>query len=177
MQNLHIKNLNNINYINIYIDYLIKEIQSPNNTKEIKKFHNKATEFLLKELNKIKIVNSRIARVQSDVIYYISYSKNNLNEITIEKLRELTQTVIELNKLKNITINSYINNTSYEIDDYLDTTDYEASFDNEDFSEYKNIYYITPISYTLKCPFGEKERRYLDISIKNNKVIDINVNW
>ena len=177
MQNLHIKNLNNINYINIYIGYLIKEIQSTNNTKEIKKFHNKATEFLLKELNKIKIVNSRITRVQSDVIYYISYSKNNLNEITIDKLKELAQTVIELNKLKNITINSYINNTSYEIDDYLDTTDYEASFDNEDFSEYKNIYYITPISYTLICPFGEKERRYLDISIKNNKVIDINVNW
>ena len=177
MQNLHIKNLNNINYINIYIGYLIKEIQTTNNKKEIKKFHNKATEFLLKELNKIKIVNSRITRVQSDVIYYISYSKNNLNEITIDKLKELAQTVIELNKLKNITINSYINNTSYEIDDYLDTTDYEASFDNEDFSEYKNIYYITPISYTLIYPFGEKERRYLDISIKNNKVIDINVNW
>ena len=166
-----------MNYINIYIDYLIKEIQSTNNTKEIKNFHNKATEFLLKELNKIKIVNSRIVRVQSDIIYYISYSKNNLNEITIEKLRELAQTVIELNKLKDITINSYISKTSYKIEDYFDTTDYEASFDDEDFTEYKNIYYITPISYTLICPFGEKERRYLDISIKNNKVTDINVNW
>lgn len=177
MQNLHIKNLNNINYINIYIGYLIKEIQSTNNTKEIKKVHNKATEFLLKELNKIKIVNSRITRVQSDIIHYISYKKNNLNEITIEKLRELAQTVIELNKLKDITINSYIAKTSYEITDYFDSTDYEASFDDEDFTEYKNIYYITPISYTRICPFGEKETRYLDISIKNNKVIDINVNW
>ena len=177
MQNLHLKNLQNLNYINIYIDYLIKEIQSTNNTKEIKNFHNKATEFLLKELNKIKIVNSRIVRVQSDIIYYISYSKNNLNEITIEKLRELAQTVIELNKLKDITINSYISKTSYKIEDYFDTTDYEASFDDEDFTEYKNIYYITPISYTLICPFSEKERRYLDISIKNNKVTDINVNW
>ena len=177
MQNLHIKNLNNTNYINIYIDYLIKEIQSTNNTKEFENLHNKATEFLLKELNKIKIINSRINRVKSDVITYITRKQNNFNEITIEKLKELSQTVIELNKLKNITINSYINNTSYEIDDYLDTTDYEASFDNEDFSEYKNIYYITPISYTLICPFGETERRHLDISIKNNKVIDINVNW
>lgn len=177
MQNLHIKNLNNINYINIYIDYLIKKLQSTNNTNEFKNFHNKATEFLLKELNKINIVNSRINRVKSDVIYYISYSKNNQNEITIEKLRELAQTVIELNKLKDITINSYINNTSYEIEDYFNTTNYEESFDDEDFTEYKNIYYITPISYTLISPFGEKERRYLDISIKNNKVIDINVNW
>ena len=177
MQNLHLKNLNNINYINIYIDYLIKEIQSTNNTKEIKKFHNQATEFLLKELNKIKIVNSRIKRVQSDVIYYISYSKNNLNEITIEKLKELSQITIELTNLKDITIDSYITKTSYKIEDYFDTTDYEASFDDEDFTEYKNIYYITPISYTLICPFGEKERRYLDISIKNNKVTDINVNW
>lgn len=156
MQNLHLKNLQNLNYINIYIDYLIKKIQSTNNTKEIKKFHNKATDFLLKELNKIKIVNSRITRVQSDIIHYISYKKNNLNEITIEKLRELAQTVIELNKLKDITINSYIAKTSYEITDY---------------------YYITPIEYTRLLPFGEKETRYLDISIKNNKVIDINVNW
>lgn len=177
MQNLHIKNLNNINYINIYIGYLIKKLQSTNNTKEIKKFHNQATEFLLKELNKIKIVNSRIKRVQSDVIYYISYSKNNLNEITIEKLKELSQITIELNNLKSITIDSYISKTTYKIEDYFDTTDYEASFDDEDFTEYKNIYYITPISYTRICPFGEKERRYLDISIKNNKVIDINVNW
>ena len=177
MQNLHIKNLNNINYINIYIDSIIKKLQSTNNTKEIKKFHNKATEFLLKELNKIKIVNSRINRVKSDVIYYISYSKNNLNEITIEKLKELSQITIELNKIKNITINSYISKTSYKIEDCFDTTDYEASFDDEDFTEYKNIYYITPISYTLICPFGEKERKYLDISIKKNKVIDINVNW
>lgn len=177
MQNLHLKNLQNLNYINIYIDYLIKEIQSTNNTKEIKKFHNKATDFLLKELNKIKIVNSRITRVKSDIIYYISYSKNNLNEITIEKLRELAQTVIELNKIKDITFNSYISKTSYKIDDYFDTTDYEASFDDDDFTEYKNIYYITPISYTRLLPFGGKERRYLDISIKNNKIIDINVNW
>lgn len=177
MQNLHIKNLNNTNYINIYIGYLIKEIQSTNNTKEIKKFHNKATEFLLKELNKIKIVNSRINRVKSDVITYITRKQNNFNEITIEKLKELAQTTIELNKLKDITIDSYITKTSYKIEDYFDTTNYEESFDNENFTEYKNIYYITPISYTLICPFGEKERRYLDISIKNNKVIDINVNW
>lgn len=177
MQNLHIKNLNNINYINIYIGYLIKEIQSTNNTKEIKKFHNKATEFLLKELNKIKIVNSRINRVKSDVITYITRKQNNFNEITIEKLKELAQITIELNKLKDITIDSYITKTSYKIEDYFDTTNYEESFDNENFTEYKNIYYITPISYTLICPFGEKERRYLDISIKNNKIIDINVNW
>jgi len=177
MQNLHIKNLNNTNYINIYIDYLIKEIQSTNNTKKVKELHNKATKFLLNELNKINIVNSRINRVKSDVIYYISYSKNNLNEITIEKLKELSKITIELTNLKDITIDSYITKTSYKIEDYFDTTDYEASFDDEDFTEYKNIYYITPISYTRICPFGEKERRYLDISIKNNKVTDINVNW
>lgn len=177
MQNLHIKNLNNTNYINIYIDSIIKKLQSTNNTKEFENLHNKATEFLLKELNKIKIINSRINRVKSDVIYYISYSKNNLNEITIEKLKELSQITIELTNLKDITIDSYITKTSYKIEDYFNTTNYEESFDDEDFTEYKNIYYITPISYTLICPFGENERRYLDISIKNNKVIDINVNW
>lgn len=177
MQNLHIKNLNNTNYINIYIDSIIKKLQSTNNTKEFENLHNKATKFLLKELNKIKIVNSRINRVKSDVITYITRKQNNFNEITIEKLKELAQITIELNKLKDITIDSYITKTSYKIEDYFDTTDYEESFDDEDFTEYKNIYYITPISYTLICPFGEKERRYLDISIKNNKVIDINVNW
>lgn len=177
MQNLHIKNLNNTNYINIYIGYLIKKLQSTNNTKEFEKLHNKTTEFLLNELNKIKIINSRINRVKSDVIYYISYSKNNLNEITIEKLKELSKITIELTNLKDITIDSYITKTSYKIEDYFDTTDYEESFDDEDFTEYKNIYYITPITYTRICPFGETERRYLDISIKNNKVTDINVNW
>lgn len=177
MQNLHIKNLNNTNYINIYIDSIIKKLQSINNTKKFENLHNKATEFLLKELNKIKIINSRINRVKSDVITYITRKQNNFNEITIEKLKELAQITIELNKLKDITIDSYITKTSYKIEDYFDTTDYEESFDDEDFTEYKNIYYITPISYTLICPFGEKERRYLDISIKNNKVIDINVNW
>lgn len=106
MQNLHIKNLNNTHYINIYIDSINKKLQSTNNTKEL-----------------------------------------------------------------------YITKTSYKIEDYFDTTDYEESFDDEDFTEYKNIYYITPITYTRICPFGETERRYLDISIKNNKVTDINVNW
>lgn len=177
MQNLHIKNLNNTNYINIYIDSIIKKLQSTNNTKEFENLHNKATEFLLKELNKIKIINSRINRVKSDVITYITRKQNNFNEITIEKLKELAQITIELTNLKDITIDSYITKTSYKIEDYFDTTDYEASFDDEDFTEYKNIYYITPITYTRICPFGEKERRYLDISIKNNKVTDINVNW
>lgn len=177
MQNLHIKNLNNTNYINIYIDSIIKKLQSTNNTKEFEKLHNKTTEFLLNELNKIKIINSRINRVKSDVITYITRKQNNFNEITIEKLKELSQITIELNKLKNITVDSYIAKTSYKIEDYLNTTDYEASFDDEDFTEYKNIYYITPIKYTRICPFGETERRYLDISIKNNKVTDINVNW
>ena len=177
MQNLHIKNLNNTNYINIYIDSIIKKLQSTNNTKEFENLHNKATEFLLKELNKIKIINSRINRVKSDVITYITRKQNNVNEITIEKLKELAQITIELNKLKDITIDSYITKTSYKIEDYFDTTDYEESFDDEDFTEYKNIYYITPITYTRICPFGEAERRYLDISIKNNKVTDINVNW
>lgn len=177
MQNLHIKNLNNTNYINIYIDSIIKKLQSTNNTKEFENLHNKATEFLLKELNKIKIINSRINRVKSDVITYITATKNNFNEITIEKLKELAQITIELNKLKDIIIDSYISKTSYKIEDYFDTTDYEESFDDEDFTEYKNIYYITPITYTRICPFGETERRYLDISIKNNKVTDININW
>ena len=177
MQNLHIKNLNNTNYINIYIDSIIKKLQSTNNTKEFENLHNKATEFLLKELNKIKIINSRINRVKSDVITYITRKQNNFNEITIEKLKELAQITIELNKLKDITIDSYITKTSYKIEDYFDTTDYEESFDDEDLTEYKNIYYITPITYTRICPFGETERRYLDISIKNNKVTDINVNW
>lgn len=177
MQNLHIKNLNNTNYINIYIDSIIKKLQSTNNTKEFENLHNKATEFLLKELNKIKIINSRINRVKSDVITYITRKQNNFNEITIEKLKELAQITIELNKLKDITIDSYITKTSYKIEDYFDTTDYKESFDDEDFTEYKNIYYITPITYTRICPFGETERRYLDISIKNNKVTDINVNW
>lgn len=177
MQNLHIKNLNNTNYINIYIDSIIKKLQSTNNTKEFEKLHNKTTEFLLNELNKIKIINSRINRVKSDVITYITRKQNNFNEITIEKLKELAQITIELNKLKDITIDSYITKTSYKIEDYFDTTDYEESFDDEDFTEYKNIYYITPITYTRICPFGETERRYLDISIKNNKVTDINVNW
>lgn len=177
MQNLHLKNISNINYINIYIDSIVKKLQSTNNTKEFENLHNKATEFLLKELNKIKIINSRINRVKSDVITYITRKQNNFNEITIEKLKELSKITIELNKLKDITIDSYITKTSYKIEDYFDTTDYEASFDDEDFTEYKNIYYITPISYTRICPFGEKERRHLDISIKNNKVIDINVNW
>lgn len=177
MQNLHIKNLNNTNYINIYIDSIIKKLQSTNNTKEFENLHNKATEFLLKELNKIKIINSRINRVKSDVITYITRKQNNFNEITIEKLKELAQITIELNKLKDITIDSYITKTSYKIEDYFDTTDYEESFDDEDFTEYKNIYYITPITYTRICPLGETERRYLDISIKNNKVTDINVNW
>lgn len=177
MQNLHIKNLNNTNYINIYIDSIIKKLQSTNNTKEFENLHNKATDFLLKELNKIKIINSRINRVKSDVITYITRKQNNFNEITIEKLKELAQITIELNKLKDITIDSYITKTSYKIEDYFDTTDYEESFDDEDFTKYKNIYYITPITYTRICPFGETERRYLDISIKNNKVTDINVNW
>lgn len=177
MQNLHIKNLNNTNYINIYIDYLIKKIQSTNNTKEFENLHNKATKFLLNELNKIEIVNPTITRVQTDVIDYIYQKKDNFNKITTEKLKEFAQITIELNKLKDITINSYIAENTYKIDDYFDTTDYEESFDDEDFTEYKNIYYITPISYIKLDTFNQEQKRYLDITIKNNKVTDIYINY
>ena len=177
MKNLHIKNLNNTNYINIYIDYLIKKIQSTNNTKEFENLHNKATKFLLNELNKIEIVNPTITRVQTDVIDYIYQKKDNFNKITTEKLKEFAQITIELNKLKDITINSYIAENTYKIDDYFDTTDYEESFDDEDFTEYKNIYYITPISYIKLDTFNQEQKRYLDITIKNNKVTDIYINY
>ena len=175
MENLHLKNLNNNDPFEFYVKNSIKQIETYQN--KIKEIHSKTLNYLLNELEKIKIINSRINRVKSDVITYITRKQNNFNEITIEKLKELAQITIELNKLKDITIDSYITKTSYKIEDYFDTTDYEASFDDEDFTEYKNIYYITPITYTRICPFGEKERRYLDISIKNNKVTDINVNW
>ena len=66
MENLHLKNLNNNDPFKFYVKNSIKQIETYQN--KIKEIHNKTLNYLLNELNNIKIINSTISEFRNDII-------------------------------------------------------------------------------------------------------------
>lgn len=162
MENLHLKNLNNNDPFKFYLKNSIKQIETYQN--KIKEIHNKTLNYLLNELNNIKIINSTISEFRNDII---KNSKNNRDlKYTNYDLYELIAFIHDFKKIKNIDLNSFIDIENCGFD-----------YDEIETEENSTIYEITPIYYDeINGPFEKNTRYYLDITIQENKVIDININ-
>ena len=162
MENLHLKNLNNNDPFEFYVKNSVKQIETYQN--KIKEIHNKTLNYLLNELNNIKIINPTISEFRNDII---ENTKANINiKFTNHNLYELIALINNFEKIKDIDINNIIDieNCGYDYD--------EVETENN-----ITIYEITPIYYDeINGPFKNDTRRYLDITIQDNKVIDININ-
>lgn len=162
MQNLHLKNLNNANLYDYYVKNTIKQIEMYQN--KIKELHNKTLNYLLDEIDNIKIINPTISEIRNDII---ENTKTNIDsKKSTFDLYELIALIHNFRKIKDIDLDSIIDvdNLGY---------DYEE-IENEDNT---TLYEITPIYYDeITKPFQNNIRHYLDITIENNKVIDININ-
>lgn len=162
MENLHLKNLNNTDPCEYYVKNSIKQIETYQN--KIKEIHNKTLNYLLNELEKIKIINSTISEFRNDIAENI---KANINlKFNNNNLYELICLIHNFEKIKDIDLNNIIDikNCGYDYDE-VETEDNTT------------IYEITPIYYDeINGPFEKNTRYYLDITIQENKVIDININ-
>ena len=165
MKNLHLKNLNNNDPFEFYVKNTIKQIETYQN--KIKKLQNKTLTYLLYELQNIKIINSTISEFRNDII---ENTKANINlKFTNYDLYELIALIHNFKKIKDIDLNTIIDieNCGYDYDEVAT-------------EENTTIYEITPIYYDkINEPFKNDIRhirRYLDITIQDNKVIYININ-
>lgn len=162
MQNLHLKNLNNNDPFEFYVKNSIKLIETHQN--KIKEIHNKTLNYLLDELNNIKIINPTISEFRDDIIENSKAYQDKKN--TNYDLYELIALIHNFRKIKDIDIDSVINvkNCGYDYD----------KIENEDNTR---MYEITPIYYDkINGPFENNTAHYLDITIENDKIINININ-
>lgn len=85
MENLHLKNLNNNDPFEFYVKNSVKQIERYQN--KIKEIHNKTLNYLLNELNNIKIINPKILEFRNDIVenikanINIKFTNNNLYEL------------------------------------------------------------------------------------------------
>ena len=162
MQNLHLKNLNNNDPFEFYVKNSVKQIETYQN--KIKEIHNKTLNYLLDELNNIKIINPTISEFRNDIIENSKAYQDKKN--TNYDLYELIALIHNFRKIKDIDIDSVIDvkNCGYDYD----------KIENEDNT---TMYEITPIYYDkINGPFENNTAHYLDITIENDKIINININ-
>lgn len=162
MKNLHLKNLNNTDPYDYYVKNTIKQIEMHQN--KIKELQNKTINYLLDELDNIKIINSTISEFRNDIV------ENTRANIDSKKstfdLYELIALIHNFKKIKNI-----------DLDSIIDVENCEFDYDQIENENHTTMYEITPIYYDeITEPFQSNIRRYLDISIEDNKVIAININ-
>lgn len=162
MENLHLKNLNNNDPFKFYVKNSIKQIETYQN--KIKEIHNKTLTYLLDQLENIKIINPTISEFKNDII---ANTRTNSNlKFTNYDLYELIALIHNFEKIKDIDLNSIID---------IENCGYD--YDKVATEENTPIYEITPIYYDeINGPFEKNTRYYLDITIQENKVIDININ-
>ena len=162
MQNLHLKNLNNNDPFEFYVKNSVKQIETYQN--KITEIHNKTLNYLLDELNNIKIINPTISEFRNDIIENSKAYQDKKN--TNYDLYELIALIHNFRKIKDIDIDSVIDvkNCGYDYD----------KIENEDNT---TMYEITPIYYDkINGPFENNTAHYLDITIENDKIINININ-
>ena len=124
MQNLHLKNLQNLNVINIYLNKIEKIYNNNYNFEKLITLLKKLYSHIEKELESIKIKNSKIQLYRSHLLDYICdiqeyelrYAAENAYSIVNHRLlTEIFQDHIEkLKQLKDIDINSQWINIDHE---------------------------------------------------------------
>lgn len=120
----------------------VKQIETYQN--KIKEIHSKTLNYLLNELEKIKIINSTISEFRNDIAENI---KANINlKFNNNNLYELICLIHNFEKIKDIDLNNIIDikNCGYDYDE-VETEDNTT------------IYEITPIYYDeINEPFEKK---------------------
>lgn len=130
MENLHLKNLNNNDPFKFYLKNSIKQIETYQN--KIKEIHNKTLNYLLNELNNIKIINPTILEFRNDII---KNTKANSNiKFTNYDLYELIALIHNFEKIKDI-----------DLDSIIDIKNCGYDYDEVETEENTTIYEITPI--------------------------------
>lgn len=162
MENLHLKNLNNNDPFEFYVKNSIKQIETYQN--KIKEIHNKILTYLLDELENIKIINPTISEFKNDII--TNKRANIDSKKSTFDLYELIALIHNFKKIKDI-----------DIDNFIDIENCGFDYDKIENEDNTTMYEITPIYYDeITKPFQNNIRHYLDITIEDNKVIDININ-
>ena len=131
MQNLHLKNLQNLDQIDIYLNYLNKIQKTCNNEYKYKKLIlslKKVYKYIQKELESINIKNEKIELYKDYLIEYISdilkYDFKNTEESTFSiifyplVINSFKNNIEKLKLLKDIDINSQWINLDYEYQRY-----------------------------------------------------------
>lgn len=162
MENLHLKNLNNNDPFEFYVKNSVKQIETYQN--KIKEIHSKTLNYLLNELENIKIINSTISEFRNDII---TNTRANIDsKKSTFDLYELIALIHNFKKIKDI-----------DLDNIIDIKNCGYDYDEVETENNTTIYEITPIYYDeINGPFEKNTRYYLDITIQENKVIDININ-
>lgn len=159
MENLHLKNLNNNDPFEFYVKNSMKQIETYQN--KIKEIRSKTLNYLLDELANIKIINPTISEFKNNII------ENSKTHQDIFNLYELIALIHNFEKIKNI-----------DLDSIIDIENCGYDYDEVETEENTTIYEITPIYYDeINGPFENNIRHYLDITIQNNKVTYININY
>lgn len=124
MQNLHLKNLQNLNIINIYLNKIEKIYNNNYDFEKLITLLKKLYSHIEKELESIKIKNSKIQLYRAHLLDYIwdiqeyelRYPAENAYSIVNHRLlTEIFQNHIEkLKQLKDIDINSQWININHE---------------------------------------------------------------
>lgn len=127
MKNLHLKNLQNLDQIDIYLNYLNKIQKTCNNEYKYKKLFTllkNLYSYIKKELESINIQNTEIQNYQEHLITYISdilkYDFKNTEESTYSitfyplLINIFKNNIEKLKLLKDIDINSQWINLDYE---------------------------------------------------------------
>lgn len=131
MQNLHLKNLQNLDQIDIYLNYLNKIQKTCNNEYKYKKLIlslKKLYKYIQKELELINIKNKKIQLYRNYLIEYISdilkYEFKNIEERTYSimfyplVINSFKNNIEKLKLLKDIDINLQWINLDYEYQQY-----------------------------------------------------------
>ena len=131
MQNLHLKNLQNLDQIDIYLNYLNKIQKTCNNEYKYKKLIlslKKVYKYIQKELESINIKNEKIQLYRNYLIAYISdilkYEFENIEERTYSIMfypliiNSFKNNIEKLKVLKDIDINLQWINLDYEYQQY-----------------------------------------------------------
>ena len=131
MQNLHLKNLQNLDQIDIYLNYLNKIQKTCNNEYKYKKLIlslKKVYKYIQKELESINIKNEKIQLYRNYLIAYISdilkYEFENIEERTYSIMfypliiNSFKNNIEKLKVLKDIDMNLQWINLDYEYQQY-----------------------------------------------------------
>lgn len=156
MENLHLKNLKEIDLFDINMEQITK-IETELEDKIYSLIKN-TLQYLINQLENIKIIDPTIKEFKD---YYLNDIKTNkFSYLTRNELKNIKNFLNELENIKNLTIGSTIN-----VEDYEYSTYYDDDID-------KSVYEIDLMSAFL-TDSAPSEIVILEVEIVNSKIREI----